>query len=496
MSLTITGAGVLGLLAAVCWIRPSLTAILLSVAVVLTLMWVVDVIKYRSIRGGHPGPGWTTPFGLGALVTMVLNPVPFWTAQADYNRKGFSVNAMLGRFMVFVTDGDLCNHVFANVKEYVLFAHPNARYLFGGENLIYMDQAEHKAFRNMLLPGVYSKEALACYLACQEKACHSHLLALTLKGEVDARLCLRLMNAAASQESFVGPYLNAEQKNQLTEDILTFTLGFLSFPVAIPGSGLWKAIRARHRIRAMLTPIAKTAKEVMAKGGEPRCVMDFWAKEVVSRRENGKEDAVSNPDMASTVLDFFFASQDATTSAVVWALHLLTTSANGESVVRKMRKEVGAFLPADQRPALIDAVAPGTYIYTCALECLRAKPPVPMVPHLTRHEVTLDGKLKLPPGTMVIPSISVAAEHERKAGVFDPDSGAIDGQFNTTLVFGAGQHKCPGRMYAVQLLAVFMGVLVRDVSFKRRLTSESHNAIYLPTLVPADNWYIFEKLKH
>ncbi|XP_065191839.1 uncharacterized protein LOC135822895 [Sycon ciliatum] len=487
----------LALLLAMCWTSASLTYVLVAITSCLALYWAAEVVRYRRMRGNLPGPGWTTPFGIGALVTMVLRPVEFWTQQAEYSRNGFSVNAMLGRFMVFVTDGSLCNHVFGNLQDYVLFAHPNARFLFGAENLIYMEQDEHKRFRNLLMPGVYSKAALACYLECQEKACHSHLQKLVGKGEVDARLMLRLMNAEASQESFVGPYLTPDQKKQITEDILTFTLGFLSFPIAFPGSGLWKAIRARETIRTLLTPIAAESKQIMENDAMPaQCVMDFWAKEVVSRRTDGEEDAVSNPDMASTVLDFFFASQDATTSAVVWALHLLTKDQQGERVLENMRQAVGAFLPASERPPMCEVVAPGTYIHTCALECLRARPPVPMVPHLTKHEVVLDGKLKVPAGSMVIPSISIAAEHEPYAGVFNPDDGggAKDGQFNSTLVFGAGQHKCPGRMYAVQLLAVFMAVLARDFTVKRRLTAQSHNAIYLPTLVPADNWYVFDSV--
>lgn len=49
--------------------------------------------------------------------------------------------------------------------------------------------------------------------------------------------------------------------------------------------------------------------------------MDYWAKEIT---ENPRGFDVSDHDMAATVLDFLFASQDATTSAVVWALDILS----------------------------------------------------------------------------------------------------------------------------------------------------------------------------
>ena len=76
----------------------------------------------------------------------------------------------------------------------------------------------------------------------------------------------------------------------------------------------------------MESPVAQAAKEHIASGGEPRCVMDFWAKEIA---QNPRGFEVDNADMASTVLDFLFASQDATTSAVsqniyiIWFIYFL-----------------------------------------------------------------------------------------------------------------------------------------------------------------------------
>ena len=62
----------------------------------------------------------------------------------------------------------------------------------------------------------------------------------------------------------------------------------------------------------------------MQSGGEPRCLMDFWAQRCL--QETAEADAAGLPHpqhttdtaMADTVMDFLFASQDASTASLVW----------------------------------------------------------------------------------------------------------------------------------------------------------------------------------
>ncbi|CAN0128045.1 unnamed protein product [Phaeothamnion confervicola] len=123
---------------------------------------------------------------------------------------------------------------------------------------------------------------------------------------------------------------------------------------------------------------------------------------------------------------------------------------------------------------------------------LRFRPPVPMVPHLAKRRVELAPGIVVPKGAMVVPSVVGAAANEKNADVFDPDN-LVDPNFNKVFTFGAGQHKCPGRMYASQLLTVFIGVLASEYSWERRRTERSDNIIYAPTLFPEDNFYTFKK---
>ena len=60
---------------------------------------------------------------------------------------------------------------------------------------------------------------------------------------------LRDLNLITSQTVFIGPYLpTAAAGEEFCHNYLLMTEGFLSFPLAVPGSGLWNAVRARHKV--------------------------------------------------------------------------------------------------------------------------------------------------------------------------------------------------------------------------------------------------------
>ena len=82
-------------------------------------------------------------------------------------------------------------------------------------------------------------------------------------------------------------------------------------------------------------------------GNPPRCLMDFWAQRCLEEMKEAEEQQVqahkhtSNQAMADTVMDFLFASQDATTAAVVWVTVLM---AEYPDVLQKVRAPERSFL--------------------------------------------------------------------------------------------------------------------------------------------------------
>lgn len=63
------------------------------------------------------------------------------------------------------------------------------------------------------------------------------------------RLVLRDLNVHTSQSVFVGPYLTETQRKEFADNYLKLNDGFLSFPLNIPGTTLYKAAEARKKVK-------------------------------------------------------------------------------------------------------------------------------------------------------------------------------------------------------------------------------------------------------
>lgn len=65
-------------------------------------------------------------------------------------------------------------------------------------------------------------------------------------------------------------------------------------------------------------------------GAEPSCLMDFWAQRCLQEIDEAAAEQ-RQPDkhttdlgMADTIMDFLFASQDASTASLVWMMNLMS----------------------------------------------------------------------------------------------------------------------------------------------------------------------------
>lgn len=464
---------------------------------ILAALIACDAARYYYAKGNMPGVPYTLPFV--NLVVMVIFPVRFWAELgtiAMESGQGICTNVMGGKFMIFVTDTALCRDIFTGEGTYGIFAHPNALWLFGPKNLIYMECEPHKQFRAILTPALFSKEALLQYAQAQEVVCRRFMSKYEKQcretGQpINIRVSFRSMAAASSQEAFIGPYLTDELREHLENDIVTFTTGFLSFPFPYLNSGLHIAIQAKDRIEETIQMIVPQAREWVKAGNEPRCLMERWSVAIQEAAVAQGVAAKDVPDcdddnMARTVLDFLFAAQDATNSALAFSLDVLDED---RQVLSKMRDEIDRECIKGVNDIWTKFNGEGASIpYTAkaANQLLHHKPPVPMVPHLVKKDTTLAGR-RIAKGTVVIPSVTYSARTSGASVDFMPERTDADSQFVKTVVFGGGQHKCPGRRYAESLLTVFLAVLSQDYDFeragKRPLVDEF---VYYPTTFPKD----------
>lgn len=454
----------------------------------------MDAAKYYFSKGSTPGVPYTLPFV--TVVAMIANPVRFWNEMgriAMGSAQGVCSNTLVGNFMLFVTDPSKCKQIFTGEGVFQLYAHPNAYWLFGPKNLIYLPTEVHKKARAVLTPALFSEGALQQYAIAQERVVRRFLKSYENK-PIEAMVAFRSMAAASSQEAFMGPYLTDEMRSMLEANILVFTMGFLSFPIPYIG-GLRKAIASKNRIEAEIRNIVPKARAYIAGGGQPRCLLEHWQSQIAETAKELDCDPTrvpncSDDDIALCVLDFLFAAQDATNSGLTYALDVL--EAHGD-VFERLHAEVKKECSSAKSVAAALADRSLDYTAKAANQLLHYKPPVPMVPHLTLKDTVVDG-LAIAKGTVVIPSVIYSARTTGVALKFDPESKDGDAHFLKTFTFGLGQHKCPGRKYAESLLTIFCAVLAESYHIERvaSLRPGHDDFIYFPTVFPKDSKFVLK----
>ncbi|PHU29195.1 hypothetical protein BC332_01288 [Capsicum chinense] len=183
------------------------------------------------------------------------------------------------------------NNARANAFQFI--GHPIGKKLFGENNLIYLSGQKHKDVRRLTTTN-FTPRALATYAAIQQKIIIKHIeswldneASKSPTKPISLRFLIRNMNLETSQTIFVGPYLNEESAMQFNVDYNDFNVGLTTIPIDFPGFAFRKA------------------------------------------RELG-----------GYLFDFLFASQDASTSSLLWAVALLDTH---PTILEKVRTEVARF---------------------------------------------------------------------------------------------------------------------------------------------------------
>ncbi len=93
--------------------------------------------------------------------------------------------------------------------------------------------------------------------------------------------------------------------------------------------------------------------------------MDFWAQRCLEEMKEAEEQKVAaaghttDRAMADTVMDFLFASQDATTSAVVWVTVLM---ADYPDVLQKVRALCHLVTLVSKRPSRVSHINQATFL--------------------------------------------------------------------------------------------------------------------------------------
>lgn len=289
----------------------------------------------------------------------------------------------------------------------------------------------------------------------------------------------------------------SQEREKFSEAYRNMTDAFLAPPVCLPGTKVWKGRQGRLFIIKVLTRAAARSKVRMAAGHEPECLLDFWSQQVLQEVKEAEEQGVEPPfyaadaKMADSVMDFLFASQDASTASLVWTVTLM---AEHPEVLAKVRAEQLLIRGRDlEAPISGEQLNEMKYTRQVVKEILRYRPPAPMVPQMAQAPFKLTEDYTAPKGTMIVPSVwSACMQGYESPERFDPDrfspDRAEDVKFaQNFLVFGHGPHYCVGKEYAQNHLACFLARISTSLDWSRVRSKVSDDTIYLPTLYPGDS---------
>jgi cytochrome P450 family 710 subfamily A protein len=462
------------------------------VAVALTWAYFARIHKFKV-----PGPRFVTPL-LGGIVTMIRDPYAYWEQQRQYATNGYSWASILNQFTIFATNADLCHKIFSanGPDSLTLQLHPNGKIILGDNNIAFQHGPVHKALRASFM-NLFTTKALSLYLPIQERIIMEHLASWVQKfpdgvKPEEMRTHIRDMNCETSQTVFLGRHL--QNRAKFSQDYNLMTEGFLTAPLYFPGTTLYKAVQGRKRAMVELEAAVRRSKEAMSQpDAEPHCLLDFWTATILTEiadATNAGQDAPpysADHAMADTVMDFLFASQDASTAS----LSMITaTMAEFPDILERVRKEQARVRPNDEA-LTYELVQEMTYTRQCVLEQLRLHPPAPMVPMMAHGDFKIDDNFTAPKGTLIIPSLVGACRDEefKDADKYDPDRMGperADYAKKQFIPFGVGPHRCVGYNYAINHLAVFLALVTHHTTWTRTRTPNSDKIIYLPTLYPHD----------
>lgn len=430
-------------------------------------------------------PGVILPWPIvGGLLDMVFNPLEFYKKQEKYGP--ISCTMILGKLFVFVRDPQISKTVFDNSEgHFRLYLHLNAEKILGSNNIAFMQggSKEHKKLRVELLK-LFHKRAMAKYLAIQNQMIEKHLAKWTNDPMKEIRTRIRDLNIETSISVFLGSYLSENERQEFRREYLKMNDGLLALPINLPGTTLHKAIEARKNVIKDLIKVVDLSQKAMEiENAEPQCLLDEWMFSVM--RSQDQKSFLE--DYAFHMLDFLFASQDASTSSLVWVFHLL---GKYPSIWKTIVEEQCNLRKDANDPITLELLDQMTTTGLFIKELLRFRPPAISVPHIAQEDTELSD-YRIPKGSIIFPSIWSA--HNTTDGFENPhifDINRFKGDPNETrnfLAFGKNHHSCLGKIYALNQLKAFTSILTRKYHFERQVTPTMDDIGFCPTIVPKDD---------
>ncbi|EMD41431.1 hypothetical protein CERSUDRAFT_110011 [Gelatoporia subvermispora B] len=464
-----------------------------TLAIVFALL-ALEQSVYRYKKRHLPGAAWTIPV-IGkfadSLKPTLENYIKQWESGA------LSAVSVFNIFIVLASTNDYARKIFNSPT----YAEPclthSGKQILRPDNWVFLNGKVHVEYRRVLNT-LFTRKALGTYLRIMDSITRTHFARWLDEAAKDpsARpimMVARDLNMDTSLRVFCGSHISEAAAKEICDKYwrITVALELVNFPLALPGTKVYRAIQARKAALAHLEHAAASSKLAMASGAEPECMLDHWVRTLQDPAHKGRRD-FSDTEMAMVLFSFLFASQDAMSSGLIYGFQHL---ADHPEILAKVREEQERVRGGDyEKPVTLEMMDDMPYLRALVKESLRVKPPVTMVPYRATKAFPISDDYTVPAGSMVIPSLYPSLHDPEvfpePASLIpdrwlDPESSANQNPRNY-LVFGAGPHKCIGNEYAVMNIALVLADAAVLMDWEHHRTPTSDKVQIIATLFPQD----------
>ncbi|KAJ0076625.1 hypothetical protein Patl1_36134 [Pistacia atlantica] len=272
-------------------------------------------------------------------------------------------------------------------------------------------------------------------------------------------------------------HLDGSHREKLKKNYLTVNKGYNSFPTNIPGTAYHKALLARKRL-------SKIVSEIICQRKEKRIVEKDLLGHLLNFKD-GKEQVLTEDQIADNIIGVLFAAQDTTASVLTWILKYLQDNQKLLEAVKAEQKVIYESYTAGGKRSLTWADTKNMPLtYRLILESLR----MASIISFTFREAVVDVEYKgylIPKGWKVMPlfrNIHHNPEFFSDPKKFDPSRFEVAPKPNTFMPFGNGVHTCPGNELAKLQILILIHQLLTN--FRWEVVGSQSGIQYGPFPVP------------
>ncbi|XP_076439545.1 cytochrome P450 26B1-like isoform X2 [Babylonia areolata] len=393
---------------------------------------------------------------------------------------------MIGSPVVRVVGGEHVRHVLMGEHVSVRSSWPQCvQRLVGPRSLLGMSSDEHRKVKP-LIGAIFTPAVMASFVPRIQMVVSRHLdrwcQTSAAEGEVSGFPACQRLSLDLSLEIILGQSMERSNDDSLPAAMRQFVGNLFSLPVAIPGCGMWKGLRARERIVQEVRHKLDTTQE--------RSDADFYS--IVELMQLHPDMCHQRALIEDNSLELFFAGYSTTSSAFCNAL--MCMGRNPEAV-RKVERELEeeGLLQDPCKELTYDVIERLRYVHACNSEVLRFYPPAGAVFRKANRTLQIGG-YQVPKDWVV--ACSLRETQQTSQAFRDPHLFLPERWLGLTpeekersryeyLPFGTGARVCVGRRLAILMQAVFLVQLLRRCRF--RLKEPGAPMVYIPVAKAKDN---------